>query len=71
VVIELDDSVGKLRLAKSGASSDHVDGLTINLQNCVDVIKIAVTPTPEIELAQARVKTERRRRSGFDSLGGP
>src|SRR6266702_7687474 len=58
----------ELGLAKAGARSYHIDNLAIDLKNRVNVVKIAVAPTPEIEVVHARAGNQNLRLAGSDSL---
>src|SRR5947209_18938018 len=60
--------MSELGLAKAGAGSYYIDSLAIDLKNCVNVIKIAITPTPEIELVHPRARNQSLRFAGNDSL---
>jgi hypothetical protein len=49
-VVEYDHAIGKFRFAKAGARFDDIYCLAVDFQDGIDVIKIAVTPAPEVEV---------------------
>ena len=68
IIVELDEAMTELSLAKTGARSDDIDNLTIGLKNCVNVVKIAVTPAPEIEVVNSRAGEQSLRFARSNSL---
>src|SRR5947199_5124727 len=60
--------MSELSLAKTGARSYHIDSLAIDLKNCVDVVEIAVAPTPEIEVVHPGAGDQSLRFAGSDTV---
>ena len=60
-VIQLDHAAAELRLAETGAGSDAVDCLAVDLERADDVIQVAVAPTPETEALDGRAGFDHRR----------
>ena len=68
IVVEFDDAVSELSLAKTSTRSYHIDNPAIDLKNRVNIVKIAIAPAPEIEMVYSRARDQSLRFAGSDSL---